>query len=79
LLQIAYTTPWIIMLSQLAYYSKIYGPQVWVQVSGFRVWDLRSVSVRKGFGQLASLSVAEDRHAVAVGVLQQNLRATGMM
>lgn len=27
-LQVAYTTPWIIMLSQLAYYSKIYGPQV---------------------------------------------------
>lgn len=26
--QIAYTLPWIIMLSQLAYYSKVYGPQV---------------------------------------------------
>jgi hypothetical protein len=28
LAQIAYTTPWIIMLSQLAYYSKVFGPQV---------------------------------------------------
>jgi hypothetical protein len=37
LLQIAYTTPWIIMLSQLAYYSKIYGPQVRVDISGCRV------------------------------------------
>jgi hypothetical protein len=26
--QISYTLPWIIMLSQLAYYSKVYGPQV---------------------------------------------------
>lgn len=33
LLQIAYTTPWIIMLSQLAYYSKIYGPQVCFEVT----------------------------------------------
>eukprot|EP00882_Tetradesmus_deserticola_P033795 GHRQ01038630.1.p1 GENE.GHRQ01038630.1~~GHRQ01038630.1.p1 ORF type:complete len:121 (+),score=41.64 GHRQ01038630.1:405-767(+) len=30
---IAYTTPWIIMLSQLAHYSKIYGPQVLLQLN----------------------------------------------
>eukprot|EP00878_Enallax_costatus_P041856 GHUV01048761.1.p1 GENE.GHUV01048761.1~~GHUV01048761.1.p1 ORF type:complete len:240 (+),score=41.68 GHUV01048761.1:464-1183(+) len=33
ILSIAYTTPWIIMLSQLAYYSKIYGPQVLLQLN----------------------------------------------
>ncbi|WIA44094.1 hypothetical protein OEZ86_010446 [Tetradesmus obliquus] len=33
IISIAYTTPWIIMLSQLAYYSKIYGPQVLLQLN----------------------------------------------
>ncbi|KAF6259792.1 hypothetical protein COO60DRAFT_1700650 [Scenedesmus sp. NREL 46B-D3] len=33
IVSVAYTTPWIVMLSQLAYYSKIYGPQVLLQLN----------------------------------------------
>eukprot|EP00775_Hariotina_reticulata_P003412 gene3412-3685_t len=33
IISLAYTFPWIIMLSQLAHYSKIYGPQVLLQLN----------------------------------------------
>lgn len=38
--QIGYTLPWIIMLSQLAYYSKVYGPQVCAGMAGMRLGSI---------------------------------------
>lgn len=61
-LQISYTLPWIIMLSQLAYYSKVYGPQVGLMLTGCTA---------------DCVQTAMDAHALTASILQQGLWATG--
>jgi hypothetical protein len=59
-LQLAYTFPWIIMLSQLAHYSKIYGPQVGIELS--QTFESTMMAVAAG----SNLVPATKTHALAL-------------